>query len=141
LVLWLKDPGESQIAGFSNRLRSQIPTLDDSRCTANRIGDCSKQRCRCTLNGASAVHVQYGSDVLGPLSTQLINSCPKSIDCVMHVENVFRALIAIPSAVNEYLLHKETDGICDLDSCVVCEWEAVARRQSTAPGSGQENLN
>ena len=40
-----------------------------------------------------------------------------------------------------YLLHKETDGICDLDSCVVCEWEAVARRQSTAPGSGQENLN
>jgi hypothetical protein len=54
----------------------------------------------------------------------------------MDVENVFRALIAIPPAVNEYLLHEETDGICDLHGCVVCEWEAVARRKSDAPGPG-----
>ena len=54
----------------------------------------------------------------------------------MDVENVFRALIAIPPAVNEYLLHEETHGICDLHACVVCEWEAVARRESDAPRPG-----
>ena len=45
----------------------------------------------------------------------------------MDVESVFRGLIAIPSAVNEYLLHEKTDAIRDLHVCIVCEWEAVAR--------------
>jgi len=36
--------------------------------------------------------------------TQLINSLRESLDCVVHVENVFRAVRAIPPPVNEYLL-------------------------------------
>lgn len=67
---------------------------------------------------------------------QIIDSRRESVDCVLHIENVFRTPIALSSPVNEYLLHDETDWICDLHSRLVCEWEAVARRESNAPGRG-----
>ena len=59
----------------------------------------------------------------------------------MDVENVFRTILATPSAVNEYLLCQKTAGICDLYSCLVCERETIGHRESNGPGPGQKDLN
>jgi len=39
----------------------------------------------------------------------------------MHVENVFRALVAIASPMDKYFLCEETDRICNLHSGIICE--------------------
>jgi len=43
----------------------------------------------------------------------------------MHVENVFRALVAIASPMDKYFLCEETDRICNPDSGFIWEGETI----------------
>src|ERR1700677_2849505 len=57
----------------------------------------------------------------------------------MHVENVFRALVAIASPMDKYFLCEETDRICNLHSGIICEtgshWPLI-RQLSKVPLKG-----
>jgi len=44
--------------------------------------------------------MKLGPDV-GPFSAQLVNSRSASLDCVMHGENILRAVLATPSPIPE----------------------------------------
>jgi hypothetical protein len=55
--------------------------------------------------------VQPVPDVPEPFRVQIIDSRCEGVDRVMHVENVFRALIAIASPMDKYFLCEETDRI------------------------------
>jgi hypothetical protein len=45
----------------------------------------------------------------------------------MHVENVFRALVAIASPMDKHFLCEETDRICNLHAGFNFEREAIGR--------------
>jgi len=80
-------------------------------------------------------------DIRDPFGLQNFGSVREGLNRVVHVKNVFGALISAPPPVNQYLLCQETDGICDLHSGFVCERETIVRRQSKVPRRGQQDLN
>jgi hypothetical protein len=122
-----ENPIEPNIAGFSDRLWSQMSTLVNSRCSTNRISDCSEERGSRALQHPYTVCVHFGTEVHHPFCAQLIDPRPESLDCVMHVKDVFRALVAIASPMDKYFLCEETGRICNLHSGVICEREAIGR--------------
>jgi hypothetical protein len=57
-----ENPIEPNIAGFSDRLWSQMSTLVNSHCSTNRISDCSEERGSRALQHPYTVCVHFGTE-------------------------------------------------------------------------------